>query len=196
MNANDSKKGLIEEIRSDLTSSTLLPTIIAGLLSGVITITFMYSYTAVIFTGELTQFVPRATAHKLVGPIIISVIVGLFGQFRGVVALPQDNPTAIIAVMVVAMSGALGSAASPDALFIHATVIIFLSTICAGLLFIAIGRWQLGALVQHVPYPVIAGFLAGTGWLLFKGSFGVMADVPFEFGNLSALIKFTPLWLP
>ena len=34
------------------------------------------------------------------------------------------------------------------------------------------GSSSLAQIVNYVPYPVIAGFLAATGWLLFKGSFG------------------------
>ena len=164
--------------------------------AGVLAVTFMFSYSAVILTGELSEYVPRLTGQMLFGAVVISLIVGLFSQFRGVVALPQDNPTAVIAVMIVAISEVLGSAANPEILFLHATVIIVLSTFIAGILFVAIGHWKVATSVQYVPYPVVAGFLAGTGWLLFKGSFGVMADVVFNFTNLSPLFRVAYLWLP
>jgi sulfate permease, SulP family len=63
-------------------------------------------------------------------------------------------------------------------------------------LFFFKGRLHRASLVQFIPYPVIAGFLAGTGWLLFKGSFSVMAGVAFDFADLPALVGVAKLWLP
>ena len=35
-----------------------------------------------------------------------------------------------------------------------------------------LGVFRLGNLVRFVPFPVVGGFLAGTGWLLVKGGLG------------------------
>jgi SulP family sulfate permease len=40
------------------------------------------------------------------------------------------------------------------------------SALAAAVLFGLIGAFRLAELVRYVPYPVIGGFLAGTGWLL------------------------------
>ncbi len=184
------------ELSRLLNPATLLASLTAGLVAGILAVTFMFSYSAVIFTGDLASYVPRATGQMLFGAVVISVVIGLFSQFRGVVGLPQDNPTAVIAVMIAALSHTLGSDADPEALFVQATVVMILSTATAGLIFFAIGRWHLATLVQYIPYPVIAGFLAGTGWLLFKGSFSVMAGVAFDFTDLSTLFSAARLWVP
>ncbi len=173
----------------------MLASVTAGLVAGVLAVTFMFSYSAVIFTGDLASFVPRATGQMLFGAVVISLVVGLFSQFRGVVALPQDNPTAIIAVMIATLTQTLGEQANPETLFLQATIVMILSSVAGGLIFFAIGHWKLTSLAQYVPYPVIAGFLAGTGWLLFKGSFSVMAGVAFEFGSIPSLFEVTSLWL-
>jgi sulfate permease, SulP family len=179
-----------------LNPAQLLSSIIAGSVAGVLSVTFMFSYSAVIFTGDLASYVPRATGQMLFSAVVISIIVALFSQFRGIVALPQDNPTAVLAVMIAALSQTLGGSAGPEALFAQATVVMILSTAVAGLLFFVMGRLHLASLVQFIPYPVIAGFLAGTGWLLFKGSFSVMAGVAFDFADLPALVGLAKLWLP
>ena len=184
------------ELKLCLDPATLLASVIAGLVAGVLAVTFMFSYSAVIFTGELADYVPRATGQMLFGAVVIALVIGLFSQFRGVVALPQDNPTAVIAVMIAALSQAQVGTADPETLFVQATVVMILSTTLAGLIFIAIGRWHLATLVHFIPYPVIAGFLAGTGWLLFKGSFSVMSGVAFDLTDLSALPGEFMLWGP
>lgn len=187
---------LSKEAAKNLRGEVILPSITAGLVAGVLTVTFMFSYSAVIFTGELSGYVPRATGQLLFGGAVIALVIGLFSELRGVVALPQDNPTAIIAVMIASLTQLPGDGLSPDTLFAQATVVMVVSTALAGLIFFSVGRWRLAAFVQLIPYPVIAGFLAATGWLLFKGSFSVMADQSFEFANLTALIDVAHLWLP
>ncbi len=42
-------------------------------------------------------------------------------------------------------------------------------TVLTGITFLAIGTFKRGNLIRFVPYPVVGGFLAGTGWLLLKG---------------------------
>src|SRR5690606_14323838 len=52
-----------------------------------------------------------------------------------------------------------------------------LASLLTGLLFLLLGTFRLGNLIRYIPYPVIGGFLAGTGWLLFQGGMGVLVDV-------------------
>ena len=47
------------ELKLCLDPAKLLASIIAGLVAGVLAVTFMFSYSAVIFTGELADYVPR-----------------------------------------------------------------------------------------------------------------------------------------
>ncbi|MFT5369397.1 MAG: SulP family sulfate permease [Candidatus Latescibacterota bacterium] len=187
---------LTSELRESFHPNILLPSIVAGGVAGVLAVTFMFSYSAVMFTEDLAVLVPRATGAMLFGAVIIAVISALFGAIRGTVALPQDNPTAIIVVMISAMQSTLATANSPDMVYLHVAVIIFLSTALAALVFFAIGHWRLASMVQYIPYPVIGGFLAGTGWLLFKGAFSVMGNVPLDFSRLPELMADINLWWP
>ena len=49
--------------------------------------------------------------------------------------------------------------------------------------FLLLGRLHLGQWIRFVPYPVVGGFLAGTGWLIIRGSFRVMVDAPLGLGR-------------
>jgi SulP family sulfate permease len=52
--------------------------------------------------------------------------------------------------------------------------------------------------MRFIPYPVMGGFLAGTGWLLSQGSIGIMTQVPLALENLHALVSLDQLvlWVP
>ncbi|MGI9622916.1 MAG: SulP family inorganic anion transporter, partial [Acidimicrobiales bacterium] len=136
------------------------------------------------------------TGHFLLGGAVISIVVGLKSQFRGVVALPQDTPTAVLAVVVVSLVSAPDETATSEELFATILAMIVISTLSIGLIFWLVGRYRLAVLGQYVPYPVVAGFLAATGWLLFKSSFAVMAGVAFDFGDLESWWSVRELWLP
>ena len=60
---------------------------------------------------------------------------------------------------------------------IAATLVV---TVLCGAVFFALGKFKLGNLVRFVPYPVVGGFLAGTGWLLLKGGIYVASGVLLE----------------
>ena len=47
----------------------------------------------------------------------------------------------------------------------------------------------MGKLARFIPYPVIGGFLAGTGYLLIKAAVSFMAGFTISFDNLSLLIS-------
>jgi sulfate permease, SulP family len=63
-----------------------------------------------------------------------------------------------------------------------------------GVVFYGLGAFRLGSLIRFIPYPVIGGFLAGTGWLLARGGMEVMADS----ASLAALVgtDMAIRWLP
>lgn len=65
---------------------SLAASILAGLVAGLLAVTFMFSYSAVILTGDLAPFVPRLTGHFLLGAVVLAVVVGLASQFSGVVS--------------------------------------------------------------------------------------------------------------
>ena len=60
------------------------------------------------------------------------------------------------------------------------------------------GRLHLGRWARFIPYPVMGGFLAGTGWLIARSSFKVIAGLPLEWSELPHLMQGSSLihWLP
>ena len=82
--------------------------------------------------------------------------------------------------------------------FATVLVAIGMSTLLTGIVFFALGRFRLGSLIRFIPYPVIGGFLAGSGWILSQGSITVMTGLPLTLDNLPALIgpDMVVKWLP
>ena len=89
----------------------------------------------------------------------------------------------------VAQQSGLQDFERPD-IFLTVVAATFLVTVLCGIVFFVMGRFRLGGLVRFVPYPVVGGFLAGTGWLLFKaGAQRIHGDAG-EVGNVLQLFEF------
>ncbi len=67
--------------------------------------------------------------------------------------------------------------------------VIVITSVVTGLVFFFLGRFDLGRLVRYVPFPVVGGFLAGTGLLLVQGGVGIMAGAPLTIPNLPLLVQ-------
>lgn len=53
---------------------------------------------------------------------------------------------------------------------------IALGSVASGTVYWLLGRLRLGSVVRFIPYPVIGGFLAATGWIFVAGGIAVCAS--------------------
>jgi SulP family sulfate permease len=67
-----------------------------------------------------------------------------------------------------------------------------------GLFFYILGKFKLGKLVRFIPFPVVGGFLAGTGLLIVQFSFSMMTDIDPTINNLPTYFTSEMLirWVP
>jgi sulfate permease, SulP family len=183
--------------RDEFQSKRLLPGLTSGLLLGVTEVMIAVSFGSLIFSGELASYLPYGIGMALATAAIMMIGTSLTSRVPGVIGSTQDTSSVILAVMAAGLVGSLSPVSSADTLT-TVLVAIAAATLLTGVFFLALGFFKLGGLVRYVPYPVVGGFLAGTGWLLVQGSFGVMADFPLTLQNLPALLKPDQLvlWLP
>jgi SulP family sulfate permease len=187
----------IPDMAREFAPRRLIPNLASGLIVGVINIVIMISFAALIFSGDLAGHVASGIGLALFGAFVIGIVVALTSSFSGMLAGPQDIPAAILA-LVVASIVRNGTSRTGETTFVTIVVAIALTSILTGIFFLALGRFKLGKLVRFVPYPVIGGFIAGTGWLLVKGSISVMTDTTLDLQNLYSLFQPSMLirWLP
>jgi SulP family sulfate permease len=175
----------------------LLPVLSIGLVDGVIVIPLITSFAILIFSGELAAFATVGIGMVLFGGLILQLIIGLTNSAPGMVGAPQDSPAAILgltsAAIVVSMKDA-----SIEAKFITVVVTIILTSVISGLFFVFIGGFKLSRFVRFIPYPVVGGFIAGTGLLLIQGALGIMLGSAPSLTNLGILFKVENLllWIP
>ncbi len=177
-------------------SAHVLASLSAGVIIGAVEVVLAISFAALVFGGYLSYFLSQGIGLYLVAAAVTLAILAWRAGARGVVGSVQDAAAAVLAV--VATTTALDAFGSLDRAFltvVAATVVVTLST---GITFALLGVFRLGNLVRYVPYPVVGGFLAGTGWLLFKGGIGVAASIQPYMRTINDLTRHDELlrWLP
>jgi SulP family sulfate permease len=146
----------------------------AGSLVGIARVGVTTSIAVLVFAGPLAANLPAAIGLTLVSEVVALTVVASLGSIPGAVAGVHPTPAPSAAVIAAAVAGAV--AAGGEQQFLTVVLTIALATMLTGAVFLIVGGLRLGNLVRFTPYPVVAGFLAGTGWLLVEGSLDVMTS--------------------
>jgi SulP family sulfate permease len=184
-------KPYFRQLAGEFQPKRLFPSLVAGLISGILTVIIEISLAALIFSGDLARFVSNGIGITLFSSLVIGVVVALTSSLRGTVAVGQDIPAAILAPVAAGIATSLTPSGSPEATYATVVAVMAVTSLVTGIGFLLMGIFRLGGLIRFIPYPVIGGFLAGTGWLLVKGSFGVMANASLTLIRAAA---FVPGW--
>ena len=178
--------------------SDFVPGIIAGTINAIVCIVSAMALAALLFTGPLASFLSQGIGILLLGTIIFAVFSALTATYPIIFSAPQDNPIAILALMAATVAAGVGSELDAKHAYQFVFVAIGLSSILVGLFFYFLGRFKLGKLVRYIPFPVVGGFLAGTGWLIVKFSFMMMTDLDLTLADAGTLFESKTIfaWFP
>ena len=180
------------------TKSNLVPSIIAGVIGGIIKIVAAMAFSALIFTGTLAAYLPQGIGIVLFGFLLFAVISTFTASYPVNINTPQDIPIAIIALIATTVMATNGKDWDAETTFQFIFVTIALTSILVGIFFFILGTLKLGKLVRFIPYPVVGGFLAGTGWLIVKFAFIMTAGMGLSLDNVVSLFDQATLhkWFP
>jgi SulP family sulfate permease len=158
-----------------------LPTLgrnaLAGLIAAVVQIAYCISFSALIFQGALASGFSLGLAALIMGTVVTGVVVALTSTLSPASAGPDTPAVAVMSVLAGSVAAALAAkGASNEAIILNALVAISVSTLFTGVLLFGLGALRLGQWLRFIPSPVIAGFLAASGWLLITGGVEVVTQ--------------------
>jgi SulP family sulfate permease len=168
---------ILTQLRREFEPEHLLPSMTAGIVAGIMVVIVEISLASLIFTGELSGYLSQGIGLMLFGGLVICLTVAVKSSFAGAVALPQDSPAVILALASSTILVNMPDTATGQEKFLTVVAGIAFTALLTGIFFWIVGRFKLANFVRFMPFPVIGGFLSGTGWLLVWGSFGVMVDI-------------------
>ncbi|WP_437676125.1 SLC26A/SulP transporter family protein [Sorangium sp. So ce131] len=155
--------------------SRFTPSLVAGLVSGTLVVTFDISLGALIFNHGLGQYLSKGIGIFLISSVVVGVLVSLLSSYKPVIAAPQEDAAVILASMASAIATGIAQKDPGASPFPTIVTAIAITSVVAGGFFLLLGILRLGILVRFIPYPVAGGFIAGAGWLLCQGSISVMS---------------------
>ena len=167
-----------EDLLAKVKPSKIMPAVIAGMVSGMLVVSFDISLGALIFNHDLASYLSRGIGIILISSVIVGVLVALLSSYRPVIAAPQEDAAVILASMASTIAAGIAQKNPGMSPFPTIVVAIAITSVVAGGFFLLLGILRLGILVRFIPYPVAGGFIAGAGWLLLTGSISVMSGHP------------------
>jgi sulfate permease, SulP family len=190
-------------------SPGVLGTLAAGVIIGAVEVVLAVAFAAFVFGGTLIRNLGDGIGLYLVAAALTLGFLAWRAGERGVVGSVQDAATAVLAGVAATMAARVlelehQAQASGITDFVRPNIFLtviattLVVTAMCGVVFYTLGRFRAGNLVRFVPYPVVGGFLAGTGWLLFKGGIFVASGVELHFRTAELLVSTTTLkhWAP
>lgn len=140
-----------------------------GAICSVLSIAYSLSYATLIFSGPLSQWLGYGMAVTLLSASIGALVIGLRSSLPFAIAGPDSSTSAVMAAFTGAFIAEASKGGADEHLLQHAIVAIALSTALTGAVLVILGIKRAGRAIRFVPYPVIAGFLGATGWLILIG---------------------------
>lgn len=152
----------------------------AGAIIGVDNLAFAIAIATLLFSGALDGGLELAVSAALVSTLVGGVVLALFSRITCNIGNVQDLGVAVLAQALAAMTAT--HALAEDVRIATALAIVAAASLASALLLLATGWFGWGRIARYFPQPVLAGFLAGSGWLLTIGGLSIatglsMADL-------------------
>lgn len=162
-------------------------------ITGVI-FSFMLMLTCLTMSQLIYHDALRNYSGMGMGLILLGTLVGLLGypllsRIKHIIASPLVDPLGIYIVLATSLTIYFYQHHIQNGLFITLIVSMSLSTFATAILSFIIGLTKKAKFIRFLPYPVIAGFSASLGWLLFISSLKLIDDIPFSLSLISVHLQ-------
>ena len=154
--------------------TTLYRSAVAGIICSVLVLSFGVAEAALLFRGELSNFLVVAVALSIIGYLVQIVVIGGFTKLRSTHGTSQEACIVIISAMLFSLQGTVRD----ESLLATSLVMISLSGLSLGLALLICGSIRAGRYIRLMPFPMIAGFLAGSGLLTVTFALSILHGEP------------------
>ena len=178
-------------LESTLESLKVGPALSAGLTAGLGLVVAQIAFATYLFSGRLADYSTQGIGLILFGNFAGCLVIALTSGYRG--AVGGLSPVLLIAMVEVAST----LPADGRALFVTTAFTLIVSAVAAGLVAVAIGRFQLAHLLRFIPYSVASGCVAGIGAAVCLAAMSLMgAELSWQtlpaLAERPQLVRWTP----
>ncbi|MEP0521352.1 MAG: SulP family inorganic anion transporter [Hyphomicrobiales bacterium] len=155
-----------------------------SLISALVLMGVCVAHAALMFSGPLVTGLTMSAGAAMLITICASLIFAYKSQISFSLVHVQDVSVAAIALMLSTTAAVMPG--TDETRVATALAIVAMCTFATGIALTGVGVARLGKFVKTLPYSVVAGFLASTGYLLLEGALGMAVSQP---ANLSIWLK-------
>ena len=153
----------------------LIGDLTGGAVSTMVMLCYAMSLGTMIFSADLARYAGLGVTTAFVSCVVTALVIALTSSMRMNIGGPDSNATAFLAGVAAGVASSVrADGGSPQNIVLTVLIAIALCSIVTGVILYAIGSSRRSRSLQFLPYPVIGGFLAGTGYLLIAGAFRVL----------------------
>ncbi len=165
--------GWLTPLRADFSPPRIVSTVLAGVVLAVVNALLSIALMSLIFQGEIDHLLAQGLGLGLVASAVVAAVIAIASGVPGSYGGVQDASAAILGLAAASIASTV---AAPETM---ATVVALMATtsVATGVLLVLMGRFRLGEVARFVPFPVIGGLLAGTGYLILVGSIGILGGL-------------------
>ncbi|MEO8714384.1 MAG: SulP family inorganic anion transporter [Acetobacteraceae bacterium] len=143
-------------------------TISAAIVIALLSVINAIAFAGLICSGPLAPGLLVGISAILSGLAVSAIVIALLSAEPGMATAPISASVVVYALIAAAVARAMPSLdpvrTAQAAMLVSGAVTAF-----AGIVFVLIGVFRLGALARFLPYPVVSAYNAGIGWVFVLG---------------------------
>lgn len=159
----------------------LLQVLPAVVIISLLSTMLAFSFAAMMVHNNHPSLLPNMVTAMLFTGVVSALVIAWKGSLVGVIAAPLSGAAALFADVFQSNNS------SPDEIWL----LLLLGGLITASVLLLLGWFKLSRLVRYLPLPVLAGFLAGVGWLFIKGGLVLSGLKSLELSHLSS----SSLWV-
>lgn len=155
--------------------------LISGVITPLMIVATVLGYSVLVFSGPLAAWIPLGAGFGLIGAGLTAIVFALGSGLTFSIAGPDSKAVAVMASVAALIAEDLARNGRPDDVAPTIFAALIAGTLIVGVASYLFGAMKLGRWIRFMPYPVIGGFMAASGWFLLSGAIRVLAREPLSF---------------
>ena len=182
---------------SGLSMPALGRDVLSGFIGAMVQIAYCISFSALIFQDFISAGFPLGLAALLMGTVITGIVVAVTTTLSPATGGPDTPAVAVLSVLAGSIAETLSaSGVNSDVIVVNALITITIATVISGIFLYGLGALRFGQWLRFVPYPVVAGFLAGSAVLMITGGAEVITQTNLTLAPSSWVRLYSPAYVP
>jgi SulP family sulfate permease len=177
--------GSVRDLHAGPRLAGLIGDLTAGTVSTLVMLCYAMSLGTLVFSADLARYAEFGVPTAFISCIVTALVIALTSSMRLNIAGPDSNATAFLAGVAAGVASSVrADGGSAQTILLTVLIAIALCSVVTGIVLYVIGSSKRSRSLQFLPYPVVGGFLAGTGYLLLAGAFRVLTGEPAHWQTL------------